>query len=178
MTRHVALLRAINLGARNRIGMPPLRESLHAAGYTDVRTYLQSGNVVLTSEEEPESLATSLHELVREEFGFDIDVVVRSRDELADIVARDPFGDLADDPKRYQVSLLTAAPDPRGAEHVANADVAPERVVISGREIYAWHPHGLQRSKLAAMLTPRRLGTVVTARNWTTVTALLDMAEG
>lgn len=157
--------------------MGPLRENLRAAGYTDVRTYLQSGNVVLTSDQRPESLATGLHELVREEFGLDIDVVVRSRDELADIIARDPFGDLADDPKRYQVSLLAADPDPRAAMHVAGADVAPERVVISGWEIYAWHPHGLQRSKLAAMLTPQRLGTVVTARNWNTVTALLDMAD-
>lgn len=178
MTRHIALLRGINLGARNRIGMQPLRESLTAAGYADVRSHLQSGNIVLTSGAQPAELAAAMRQHLSNVFSLDVDVVVRTRDELAGIVARDPFGDLADDPKRYQVSLLATEPDPRGAEEVTAADISPERVVFSGREIYAWHPGGIQRSKLAAMLTPKRLGTVVTARNWNTITTLLSMADG
>lgn len=104
-------------------------------------------------------------------------MLVRTRDELAAVVERDPLGDVADDPKRYQVSFLSARPARAVERELAAADLAPERVVVSGREIYAWHPGGLQRSRLAALLTDRRLGVAATARNWNTVTALLALAE-
>lgn len=177
MTRHIALLRGINVGSHNRIGMAELRESLSAAGYAGLHTHLQSGNVVLTSDAEPAEVAAAVREHLRGEFDMDVDVLVRTRDELADILARDPFGALATEAKLYQVSLLAAEPDPRGAAEVTGADLGGERVVFSGREIYAWHPGGIQRSKLAAMLTPKRLGTTVTARNWNTLTKLLDIAD-
>lgn len=177
MTRYVALLRGINLGARNRLGMQPLRESLRDAGYTDVRTHLQSGNVVLTSQQRPESLATALHGLIHHEFELDVPVVVRSRDELADIIARDPFGELAHDPTRYQISLLGAEPDERAIDKLTTAEVAPDRVVVDGREIYVWYEGGMHGSKLSRMITQDRLGTTVTARNWSTLTTLRDTAD-
>ncbi len=177
MARQIALLRGINLGSRRRVSMAELRELLADAGYADVRTHLQSGNVVLTSEDPPDRLASALQERIAERLGLDVAVLVRTRDELAEVIARDPFAGIADDPKRYQVSFLADEVDARVASDLQSAALAPERVVVAGREIYAWHPNGLQGSRLAILLTDRRLGVTVTARNWNTVVKLLALAD-
>lgn len=177
MARQIALLRGINLGAARRVSMPELRELLTGLGYGDVRTLLQSGNVVLTSDAAPEALARDLERQIADGLGAETPVVVRTRDELADVIARDPFGDIADDPRRYQVSFLAGEPDPEGVRELEAADLAPERVEVSGREVYAWHPEGIQRSPLARLVTDERLGVVATARNWNTVTKLLALAD-
>jgi uncharacterized protein (DUF1697 family) len=177
MPRQVALLRGINLARNRRLGMGPLRELLGSLGYGDVQTLGQSGNVVLTSDATPDRLAGELERAIADGLGIDPKVVVRTRDELADVIARDPLGDVATEPRRYQVSFLSAAPDPAVVEELSAADVAPERIVIAGREIYAWHPNGIQRSPAAALLTDKRLGVIATARNWNTVTKLLELAD-
>jgi uncharacterized protein (DUF1697 family) len=177
MARLVVLLRGINLGSRNRISMPDLRGALEDAGYDDVRTYLQSGNVVLTSTASAKKVARDCERLIANRFGLEIDVVTRTRSELAEVVERNPLARVAKDPKRYQVSFLEAKPA-RGVivelEDVATGD---EEVVSIGREIYAWHPDGVARSKLWAKLAGKNLGTAATARNWTTVTKLLELAD-
>src|SRR5215218_5862409 len=170
MARQIALLRGINLGAQRRVSMPELRRLLTGLGYGDVRTLLQSGNVVLTSKAPPERLQRKLAAQIAEQLGVETQVIVRTRDELADVIERNPLEGVADDPKRYQVSFLSAEPDPQVARALGAADVAPEQVVVSGREIYAWHPNGIQRSPLAKLLLDKRLGEGVTARNWNTVT--------
>jgi uncharacterized protein (DUF1697 family) len=177
MPRQIALLRGINLGARNRVSMPDLRELLTALGHEDVKTLLQSGNVVLTSDETGEALEQALEQVIAKELGVESRVVVRTARELAGVVKRDPFADVADDPKRYQVSFLSAKPEAAVVRALEAADVAPEQVAVSGREIYAWHPEGIQRSPLAKLLTDSKLGVTATARNWSTVTKLLELAR-
>ena len=177
MGRRIALLRGINLGAHNRIAMPELREHLSGAGYAQVRTYVQSGNVVLVSDLQPDDLERQLERQIAERFGFDVDVIVRTRDELAEVVDRNPLGEVATNPKRYQVSFLSRALDPRRVEELAAAAADFERLVAHGRELYAWHPDGVARSRLWAKLAGTGLGVKATARNWTTVTTLLDMAD-
>ncbi len=157
--------------------MAKLRELFAEAGFDDVRTYLQSGNVVLSSPKKADDIAhTCKHELAKH-FGLDIDVVVRSRAEIAKVVQRDPLGKVATNPKLYQVSFLAAKPGADVRPKLAAAAVEPEQFVVSGREIYAWHPEGVARSKLWALLAGRHLGVTATARNWTTVTKLLELAE-
>lgn len=173
----VALLRGINLGPRNRIAMPQLREVLSAAGFADVRTYVASGNVLLSSDAAPDEVAAECRRQIAGAFGLDIDVVVRTRDELAEAVARDPLGDVADNPKRYQVSFLAEDPPAGLEERLQDAAAEPERFAIAGREIYAWHPDTIARSKLWTLLAGRDLGVVATARNWTTTTKLLELAD-
>ena len=177
MPRQIALLRGINLGARNRVSMPELRELLTGLGHEDVETLLQSGNVVLTSEETGEQLEQALEKVIAKELGVESRVIVRSARELARVVERDPFGDLADDPKRYQVSFLSAKPEAAVVRALKAADVAPEQVAVSGREIYAWHPEGIQRSPLVKLLTDKQLGVTATARNWNTVLKLLELVR-
>jgi uncharacterized protein (DUF1697 family) len=176
MPRYIALLRGINLGGKRRVGMSDLRGTLEDAGYEDVRTHLASGNVVLTSGAKPNALERKLEELLRREFGFDIAVVARTRDELAAVIQADPFGTEADDPARYQVSFLSKKPKREAVERLEEAAVSPERVAVLEREVYAWHPGGVGRSDLAKLITAERLGVGVTARNWRTITKLLELA--
>jgi uncharacterized protein (DUF1697 family) len=171
-----ALLRGVNLGARNRVPMAALRELLVARGHADVATYLQSGNVVLRSALEPAALAARLRAEIADGLGVDVPVVVRTHAELAAVVALDPLAAVASDPRRLQVSFLPADPDPAAVERLLAADVAPEQVVVAGREVYAWHPEGLQRSPLAGLLA--RALPEATARNWNTVTRLAAMTGG
>jgi uncharacterized protein (DUF1697 family) len=177
MTRHIALLRGINVGGHRRVSMPELRELLTGLGYGDVRTLLQSGNVVLTSKRPPDGLARELEQQIAEGLGVDPRVVVRTRDELADVIERDPFGGVATEPRHHQVWFLSGEPDPGRVAEVAEAARDGEQLVASGREIYTWHPGGFGRSKLAAALAARDLGAVATARNWNTVTRLLELAD-
>jgi uncharacterized protein (DUF1697 family) len=177
MTTQIALLRGINVGSHNRIGMADLRELLSALGYGDPRTLLQSGNVVLATDGCPDDLARELEREIASKFGVRTPVVVRTCKEIAAVVARDPLRDLVDRDKLYQVSFLSAKPDPNVMREIAAVDVTPERFVHVGREIYAWHPNGIQRSPLAKMLTDKRLGVTATARNWNTTVKLLQLAS-
>jgi uncharacterized protein (DUF1697 family) len=176
MARHIVLLRGINLGSRNRIAMPALRDALTDSGFEDVRTYVQSGNIVLSSPANANAVAAKIRRMIAKEFGLDIAVVVRTRAQLAKVVELNPLGRVAKDHKRYQVSFLDAKPTRDVIKRVQAAAVDNERVVAHGREIYAWHPEGVARSKLWALLAGKQLGATATARNWTTVTKLLELA--
>jgi uncharacterized protein (DUF1697 family) len=157
--------------------MPELREALTEAGFGEVRTYLQSGNVVLTSDASPDEVARDCERQIADRFGLQIDVVVRTRDELAEVVRLDPLAEVAANPKRYQVSFLAAEPDLEVVHKLAALAGPSEQLVAFGRELYAWHPEGIARSKLWAGLAGRGLGVTATARNWTTVTNLLALAD-
>lgn len=174
----VLLLRGINVGPHKRIAMPRLRELLAGGGYQDARTYLQSGNVVLRGDGPPDRVARECEALIAEGTGFEVEIVARAAGELAEVVSRDPLGDVAEDPKRYLVSFLSAEPEPAVVDRLAALATGGERLVAHGRELWAWLPNGAGRSKLAAQMGGRRLGVVATARNWRTVTALLDLASG
>ena len=173
----IVLLRGINLGPRNRVAMPKLREALNDSGFEDARTYLQSGNVLLRSDVPAAALADQVAELIAAEFGLELEIVVRTRDELAEVIRRNPLGEVAVNPKRYQVTFLEREPDPQVMEKLERVRAAPERLEMIGREIYAWHPEGVARSKLAIQLGGRGLGVPATSRNWTTVMNLLAMAD-
>ena len=106
------MLRGINLGPNRRVPMADLRALFGQEGYGDVRTYVQSGNIVLDSTATAAELEREAAALISERFGFDVPVVVRTGRQLAAVVKRNPLGDVADDPKRYQVSFLAAKPAP------------------------------------------------------------------
>lgn len=174
MGQHILLLRGINLGSTNRISMPALRAVLEDSGFKDVRTYVQSGNVVLSGTGD---VAKKVERLVAKEFGLQIPVVVRTRAQLAKVVELNPLAKVAKNPKRYQVSFLDAKPSRDIVRRVEEAAAPDERVIVHGREIYAWHPDTIARSKLWALLAGQNLGVTATARNWTTIQKLLELAD-
>lgn len=170
---HVALLRGINLGSRRRVAMAELRGWLTDLGYADVRTLLQSGNVVFRSDKRPATVRGELEAALAEGAGFPVDCVLRTAAELRAVVEADPLGEVVTDPSRYLVSFLDV---PGRWPKVDPEEFLPERVHLAEREAYFWVPGGIQKSRLLAAF-PARKGEVATVRNWNTVTKLLAMAE-
>jgi uncharacterized protein (DUF1697 family) len=178
MSRHVLLLRGINLGPSRRVPMADLRALLTEAGFDDVATHGQSGNIVLCSELDPVSLQDRAAELIAGRFGVTVPVLIRGADELAAVVAHDPLDGAAQDPRRYQVTFLAQAPPAEIVETLRGLATGSERLAVAGRELYSSHPDGIARSKLAARLTDTVLGESATVRNWATVTTLARLARG
>jgi len=156
--------------------MPELRELLERSGFGGVRTYLQSGNVVLRSARQPETLARECERLLARELGVEVAVVARTDAELAAVVRRNPLKEVADDPKRHQVTFLASRLPAATVRKLEAAVAPPEELVIAGREVYAWHPNGVARSRLWNTLAGKNLGVTATSRNWTTVEALHELA--
>ncbi|MBB3086357.1 DUF1697 domain-containing protein [Geodermatophilus sabuli] len=173
-TRYVVLLRGINVGRARQIGMAELRETLTARGHGAVRTHLRSGNVVLDSPLGEAELVEDVETAVRERFGAQVPVVVRTGEEMAAVVAADPLGAVATDPARYLVTFLPRAPDPERVAALPPADGGEYRV--AGRELYLWLPDGVSSTPLGAWKWDTLLGVPGTARNWNTVSTLAGMA--
>jgi uncharacterized protein (DUF1697 family) len=176
MTRYVVLLRGINVGKHRRMPMADLRDLLVRLGYEDVRTHLQSGNVVLASDDSPAALVRKIEAAIAAELTDGVEVFVRTSAEIADVVARNPLAKFVDDPSRYHVSFCSAKPAAAALREMKAVDVGEERFVVLGREIFAWYPGGVQNSPLVKLLSEKRLGVRITARNWNTVTKLLELA--
>ena len=176
--RQVALLRGINVGKNNRVPMAALRDLLTGLGYTDVRTHLNSGNAVFSvpGRAKPESVGKRIEKSLQDEVGLSLRVVVRSRDDLAAVVAANPFRTVATNPSRLLVSFLSGPVPPGRLRDVDPDAFAPERFEVAAREIYLWLPDGIQNSELVKALTDQRLGVAATARTWNTVTRLLELA--
>jgi uncharacterized protein (DUF1697 family) len=157
--------------------MGELRELLDGHGYEDVHTHLQSGNVVLSSPLTPRKLEAQLERQLTTGLGMEVRVLVRTRAELAAVVRRDPLGKVATNGSRYLVSFLSKRLPAKVARELEAAEIGSARLVIDGRELYAWYPDGVQRAPLAKLLDDKRLGVLSTARNWNTVTKLLQLLD-
>ena len=179
MARVAALLRGINVGGHRKVPMARLREVLAEAGFEDVSTYVQSGNVVLSApgRRAAARVGRDIEAAIEAGFGFPVDVVVRTRKELAELVAEDPLGDVATDPSRRIVVFLAGELDRARLEGVRPEDFAPEAFTLRDREIVMWAPDGQRDSPLVKTLTEKRTGVPATARNWRTVEKLLAMAD-
>ncbi len=170
MTRCVVLLRGINVGGRNRLAMPVLARVLTDVGCTDAKTYLQSGNAVVDAE--PDGLA----ERVEQALPLPVRVLVRTADELAAVVAANPFPELVTEPKRLHVAFLSEPPDPERLAALGT-DHGDDRLAAGRRELYLAYAGGSHASPLTGALLEKRLGLVASARNWTTVTRLAELAR-
>lgn len=176
MARYVALLRGINVGGNKMVSMSRLRELLEGLGYTSVATLLQSGNAVFTAKDKNAvRVGQQIEAVIRKEFGFDVLVVIRSRDELASAIEANPLRGADEEPSKFLVTFLAGAVDPKVIGDPAV--YRPDEFRIAGLEIYARFPNGAGRSKLAAVLAGPRLGATATARNWNTVRKLLELAD-
>jgi uncharacterized protein (DUF1697 family) len=182
MGRYVALLRGINVGGRNKVAMADLRQIAESLGHTEVATYIQSGNLVFTS---PAASAIDLADALEREIvgrlGVRPAVVVISRAELAQVIADNPFPEETS-PKCLHAVFRRAEMTPdavaavAAAQHAARAKGSQDEAIVVGRTLYLRTPGGLGRSELAARLArPGGQADAGTARNWATVTRLLDM---
>lgn len=175
--RLVALLKGVNVGRHKRVAMAELRSLLAALGYTDVATYLQSGNAVFACPPAAaRTAAGDIGQALSDRLGVRSTVVLRTAADLAAVITDAPLLDLMTDPARYLVGFLDGEPDPAGVRAVAEIDVAPDQIRLAGREVYLWCPAGVLASPLSKLPWTRVLGAEVTMRNWTTVTRLAALA--
>jgi uncharacterized protein (DUF1697 family) len=177
MTQLVVLLRGVNVGGRNKVPMARLRDSLTDAGFADVISHLQSGNVIVGSRKGAAAVARDVAAVIEVEFGLTIAVTVRTRKELAAVVSGDPFGDVRTDDSRHGVAFLDAAPAAGKVAALDEASHRPDRLVVAGREIHLWCPNGFQETVFTNAFLERRLGVVATTRNWRTVRTLSDLLD-
>ena len=180
-TTYAALLCGINVSGHRKVPMPELRSLLEGLGHRDVRTYLQSGNAVFTTDaDEPDdTLAAAAEKAVEQHFGFRVDTLVRSAAYLAAVADACPFPAAELEGRQLHVTYFS---EPLGAERFASVDQAaflPEEFRLGDRVLYLYAPDGLGRSKLAeAVSRPSLLkGVVATSRNWNTVTKLVEMTR-
>ncbi len=178
MATHVALLRGINLGKAKRVSMAELRALVESLGYHDVRTLLNSGNVVFTAPGVASAEAAArIERALPERTGVSARVLVVPTEAVTGTVAANPLAAVATDPARYFVGFVGDPADLRRLAPLADRDWSPERLVVGEHAAYLWCPEGFTPSKLVAEVT-RALQGGVTMRNWTTTTKLQALAAG
>jgi uncharacterized protein (DUF1697 family) len=168
----VSLLRGINVGGRNMIPMARLRAIYETMGLGDVRTHLQSGNVVFWSRRNPGEISAEVETAVHRELGLKIRVLGRTHVELGRVLRHDPFPHA--EASRLIVFFLSARPPADIAERLRGAATAGEEIVVHGNELFLHYPDGQGRSKLTGGLVERG-GIVATGRNWRTVARLHEL---
>jgi uncharacterized protein (DUF1697 family) len=177
MAQLIGLLRGVNVASHNRIAMADLRRIVEGLGYENPRTLVQSGNVVFGSSDAAGVAASRIEEALGTELGLDVPVIVRTRAELAKVVERNPFAEIATQLKMYYVIFLSEKPDAKALGAIDAATYEPEVFEAHGREVYVWFPEGMHRAKLGHAFWEKRLKVTATARNWNTVQGLLEMAS-
>jgi uncharacterized protein (DUF1697 family) len=176
LKRYVALLRGINLGARNKIAMADLRTLFEALGAEDVTTYVQSGNVVFRTRTARAQLAGQIEQRIARELGLEIRVLLRTSAELAKLAAGNPFAKAQSDPLKLHVTFLADKPAASRVRALDTTAFEPDTFRITGRDVYLHTPNGYGRSKLSNAYFEKQLGVAATTRNWKTVTKLAELS--
>jgi uncharacterized protein (DUF1697 family) len=174
MTTHVGLLRAVNLPQHNKVTMADLCELIANVGMQDVRSLLQSGNVVFRSEMAPTAtLERLLEAAVEKRLGVKTDFFVRTAEEWKAVIADNPFfAEAKRDPGHLLVMALKEAPDRAAVTALQKAIKGREVVRARDRQAYIVYPDGVGRSRLSSAVIEKALGTRATGRNWNTVLKL------
>jgi uncharacterized protein (DUF1697 family) len=170
----IALIRGINVGGHKKIRMADLKASCEAMGLRNVRTHLQSGNIVFES---AKSNRAQLAKEIEAVLGVEAKVILRSADELKKAIDANPMPDEAQrQPSGFIVMFLDAKPAAAAMHSLRDAYSGPETMQLHGRELYIHYGSGMGQSKLTNAFIERKLGVAGTSRNWNTVTKLLELA--
>jgi uncharacterized protein (DUF1697 family) len=178
MPSYVAMLRGINVSGSKMIKMEALRAMFEALGFENVRTYVQSGNVVFQAKERAAApLGAKIAARIKRDFGFDVPTLVLGARELARVVEENPFlSESGVDPSKLHVTFLHAKPGAAGLKKMAGVSSGRDRFRCLGTSIYLVCPDGYGRTKLSNNVFERALAVGATTRNWKTVTALSALA--
>lgn len=179
MTVVISMLRGVNVGGHHKIKMDALRALYESLELRDPHTYIQSGNVIFRTEQRDLARLTKRIESgIERSFGFRPEVIVRTSSELRDVIARNPFATRRGiDPSKLLVIFLASDPGPEARDRIRRIKADPEELRVDGRELYIHFPNGMASAKLPTATIERTLKTSGTARNWNSVTKLLEIAE-
>lgn len=178
MPTRIALLRSVNVVGKNTIRMPELARAFEKGGFENVRTYIQSGNVIFdTAEESCDILAGRIKELVTEQFGLTLQLLVITPQELSEIVSHNPFTERTGiDTARLHVTFLDREADSEKAEKLLSYNYPPDEIIIGSRIVYVHCPDGYGRTKYTNTFVEKKLGVNATSRNWNTCQKLLELS--
>ena len=179
MTAFVSLFRGINVGGHHKLRMDELKDVHESLGFKDVLLYIQTGNVVFTSDDaDVARLRRHIEDGFEKKFGFHVEVFVRTSAELREIIEKNPFQSQQSKESKWVVVLFLAArPEDTAQEDLLKTYVGPEELFIIGKEVYIYYPNGIGRSKLSHSFIEKKLKTVGTARNWNTILQLQQLLQ-
>lgn len=179
MNTYITMLRGVNMTGHNTIKMTRLVDMFRQQGYSDAETYIQSGNIVFSCRNSSiDNVSSGIRKAILSEFSLDIAVITRTPDEIKKIIAVNPFlEEPGFDPSKMAVVFLELKPSEEQILKVAGIDYPPDKFRIIGSEIYIYCPNGFGRTKLYTNFFEAKMKVTGTARNWTMVNKLLEMAE-
>lgn len=179
MPTYIAMLRGINVSGHKIVKMERLRTSFGDLGFKNVKTYVQSGNVIFeAATASTASLSAKIEQKILGDFGFSVPVLLKTAQALSEIVKRNPFLKHPEiDRSKLHITFLSDAPPGTALEELQPLAVPPELLHIIGGEIYLYCPNGYGRTKLSNTAIEKKLAVRATTRNWATTNALLTMAQ-
>ena len=179
MTAFVSLFRGINVGGHHKVPMAELKALHEALDFKNVSTYIQSGNVAFTSDHtDPSQIPGLIEDAFAQNFGYRVNVLVRTSTELQAIIDNNPFAHYAlKEPKWLVVLFLPICPEPTALEDFQKLYPGPEELYLAGQELYIFYPDSIGHSKLPQALLEKKLKTTGTARNWNTVLQLQKLTQ-
>jgi uncharacterized protein (DUF1697 family) len=179
MPIYIALLRGINVGPHKRMKMEQLRDSCRAVGFREVKTYIQSGNIVFAgTRRSPAAVSKKIADVIARDFGFSADVITRTHEEMKQIIDRNPLlKENGVDLSKLHVVFLSREPSAASLQQLQKLTLPPDRARASGREIYFYFPNGVSGSSLWKHPLDRVFSVSCTMRNWKTINELYQMAR-
>jgi len=176
--RYVSILRGINVGGRRKILMKDLKFMYEKIGLKNVLTYIQSGNIAFDSSLSTEKLQNLIEQEIKDTFGFDVPVVLRSHNELLEITAHNPFLNKGLETDRFMVIFLKDIPEKYNVSKALEYDFSPDKFEIIDKHVYAFVASDFHKSKITISFFESKLKIKATARNWKTTLKLLEMTKG
>ncbi len=178
MPIYISMLRGINVGGHKKVPMAQLRAMFESLGFEQVRTYIQSGNVVFKAAKSPPlNLSRKIEGKIQDEFGFAAPVITRTSEEMGEAIRANPFlKEKGIDLSKLHVTFLSGAPGPAAVKTLESLAAEPDQFRACGREIYLYCPNGYGQTKLANNALEKVLSLSATTRNWNTVNKLYEMS--
>jgi len=179
MPVYVSMLRGINVGPHKRMKMEKLRLSFEALGFEQVKTFIQSGNVVFRAKKiSTSALSKKIEKQIADDFGFPVSVITRSAEELGAAIENNPFLKRpAIDHEKLHVMFLSEAPASEAGKKLEELTIAPDQCIGLGNEVYFYFPNGVSGSVLMKKPVDKILAVATTTRNWRTVNSLNQMCR-
>jgi len=180
MSTYIALLRGINVSGQKKILMADLKALFESHGFKNVKTYIQSGNIIFDTFKDVEKieLAKAIENGIENEYNFKVPVIVKNANELQMVINNNPLlTEVELDAKKVAVAFLDQTPAPENLQQLKAIDFSPDRFIVDGKYIYLNCPEGFGRTKITNSFLERKLNVIATSRNWRTITKLVEMAR-
>ncbi|MDT0645424.1 DUF1697 domain-containing protein [Zunongwangia sp. F260] len=178
MESKIAILRGINVGGKRKILMADLRNLCGELRMDNVKTYIQSGNIIFNSAGQNSALENKLETAIKEKFGFEVPVIVMNSEELQELVEQNPFYNLTADINKLHLTFLKEEPAEENNQHAEAYDYKPDKFKIQDKEVFIYCEGKYHQSKLTNNFFEKKLKTGATTRNWKTVLKLVELCKG